>query len=277
METVYELGAKMIESLQKEKVVAGDIITIDKASGRVTKLGTSFGRTSEFDAMGPQTRFVQCPEGEVQKKKEVVHTLNLHEIDVVNSRSQGFLALFSGETGEIKEEIREQINKKVAEWREEGKADIVPGVLFIDEVHMLDIECFSYLNRALENENAPIIILATNRGITTIRGTNYKSPHGLPIDLLDRLMIIHTQAYSEKELMQILEIRCQEEDVEMGEDAMELLTEIGMSTSLRYAIQLITTSSLMAKRRNSQEVEVEDLKKVGHVHLGVLYVCGCEA
>lgn len=272
METVYELGAKMIESLQKEKVVAGDIITIDKASGRVTKLGTSFGRTSEFDAMGPQTRFVQCPEGEVQKKKEVVHTLNLHEIDVVNSRSQGFLALFSGETGEIKEEIREQINKKVAEWRQEGKADIVPGVLFIDEVHMLDIECFSYLNRALENENAPIIILATNRGITTIRGTNYKSPHGLPIDLLDRLIIIHTQEYSEKEMMQILEIRCQEEDVEMGEDAMELLTEIGMSTSLRYAIQLITTSSLLAKRRNAQEVEVEDLKKVHSLDSGILHV-----
>ncbi len=262
METVYELGAKMIESLQKEKIVAGDIITIDKASGRVTKLGTSFGRTSEYDAMGPQTRFVQCPEGEVQKKKEVVHTLNLHEIDVVNSRSQGFLALFSGETGEIKEEIREQINKKVAEWREEGKAEIVPGVLFIDEVHMLDIECFSFLNRALENENAPIIILATNRGITTIRGTNHKSPHGLPIDLLDRLIIIHTKEYTERELMQILEIRCQEEDVEMTEEAKELLTSIGVQTSLRYAIQLITTSALVAKRRKATEVDVEDIRKV---------------
>jgi RuvB-like protein 2 len=42
-----------------------------------------------------------------------------------------------------------QINAKVSEWREEGKAEIAPGVLFIDEVHMLDIECFSFLNRAL--------------------------------------------------------------------------------------------------------------------------------
>jgi RuvB-like protein 2 len=31
-------------------------------------------------------------------------------------------------------QVREQIDTKVAEWREEGKADIVPGVLFIDEV-----------------------------------------------------------------------------------------------------------------------------------------------
>ena len=52
----------------------------------------------------------------------------------------------------------------MAEWREEGKAEIVPGVLFIDEVHMLDIECFSYLNRALENDMAPVVIMATNRG-----------------------------------------------------------------------------------------------------------------
>jgi RuvB-like protein 2 len=29
---------------------------------------------------------------------------------------------------------------------------------------MLDIECFSFLNRALENEMAPVVIMATNRG-----------------------------------------------------------------------------------------------------------------
>ena len=45
----------------------------------------------------------------------------------------------------------------VSEWREEGKAEIAPGVLFIDEVHMLDIECFSFLNRALEDEMAPVV------------------------------------------------------------------------------------------------------------------------
>lgn len=60
--------------------------------------------------------------------------MSLHEIDVINSRQQGFLALFAGDTGEIKGEVREQIDLKVAEWREEGKATIVPGVLFIDEV-----------------------------------------------------------------------------------------------------------------------------------------------
>ena len=44
----------------------------------------------------------------------------------------------------------------------------VSGVLFIDEVHMLDIECFSFLNRLLENDMAPVLIMATNRGITRL-------------------------------------------------------------------------------------------------------------
>merc|ERR1711931_505764 len=196
METIYDLGAKMIDSVTTEKVQAGDVITIDKATGKISKLGRSFTRARDYDAMGPQTKFVQCPEGELQKRKEVVHTVTLHEIDVINSRTQGFLALFSGDTGEIKSEVREQINTKVAEWREEGKAEIVPGVLFIDEVHMLDIECFSFLNRAMESDLAPILIMATNRGITEIRGTAELSPHGIPIDLLDRLLIIQTKPYS---------------------------------------------------------------------------------
>lgn len=287
METIYDLGNKMIDSLNKEKVMAGDVIAIDKASGRISKLGRSYARARDYDAMGSdvrnefiyiyiyiyqrkrasinfymQTKFVQCPEGELQKRKEVVHTVSLHEIDVINSRTQGFLALFSGDTGEIKSEVRDQINTKVAEWREEGKAEIVPGVLFIDEVHMLDIECFSFLNRALEDDMAPVVIMASNRGITNIRGTKYKSPHGIPVDLLDRMLIISTNPYEEKEIKDILNIRCQEEDVEMTDDAKDVLTRIGTETSLRYSIHLITAANLVARKRKAPAVDVQDIKRV---------------
>merc|ERR1712190_547795 len=162
----------------------------------------------------------------------------------------------------IKSEVREQIDAKVAEWREEGKADIVPGVLFIDEVHMLDIECFSFLNRALEAESSPVVIMATNRGITNIRGTDYKSPHGIPLDLLDRMLIISTQPYSQREIRKILDIRAEEEDVEMTEEAKELLTKIGTESTLRYAIHLITVANLVAMKRKAQEVDVQDIRKV---------------
>ena len=86
METVYELGGKMIEALGKEKVQSGDVVALDKASGKVTKLGRSIGRSRDYDAVGPHTKFVKCPDGELQKRKEVVHCVTLHEIDVINSR-----------------------------------------------------------------------------------------------------------------------------------------------------------------------------------------------
>lgn len=261
METIYELGNKMIDGLTKEKVLAGDVISIDKASGKITKLGKSFTRARDYDAMGPETKFVQCPEGELQKRKEVVHTVSLHEIDVINSRQQGFLALFSGDTGEIRSEVRDQINTKVAEWKEEGKAEIVPGVLFIDEVHMLDIECFSFINRALEDDFAPIVVMATNRGISQTRGTSYKSPHGVPMDLLDRSIIIHTSSYSADEVRTILSIRANEEEVELTADALALLTKIGQETSLRYASNLISVSQQIASKRRSADVDLVDVKR----------------
>lgn len=52
METIYDLGTKMIEALSKEKVLAGDIIAIDKTSGKISKLGRSFARSRDYDAMG---------------------------------------------------------------------------------------------------------------------------------------------------------------------------------------------------------------------------------
>ncbi|CAK9161250.1 unnamed protein product [Ilex paraguariensis] len=204
---------------------------------------------------------MQCFNGILAKSKNISYLPPLLPAKS-GERTQGFLALFTGDTGEIRAEVREQIDTKVAEWREEGKAEIVPGVLFIDEVHMLDIECFSFLNRALENEMAPILVVATNRGITTIRGTNYKSPHGIPIDFLDRLLIISTQPYTEEDIRRILDIRCQEEDVEMSGDAKILLTRIGVDTSLRYAIHLITSAALACQKRKGKLVEMEDISRV---------------
>jgi RuvB-like protein 2 len=72
---------------------------------------------------------------------------------------------------------------------------------------MLDIECFSFLNRALENDLAPLVVMASNRGMSKIRGTQYKSPHGLPVDLLDRVLIVSTTKYEAEDIEQIIKIR----------------------------------------------------------------------
>ena len=40
----------------------------------------------------------------------------------------------------------------------------------------------------------------------------------------------------------------------MADDALTVLTRIGMETSLRYSIQLITLASLVARKRGAPEV-----------------------
>ena len=61
METIYDLGTKMIDALSKEKVLAGDVVMIDKASGRITKLGRSFARSRDYDAMGADVSLSLSP------------------------------------------------------------------------------------------------------------------------------------------------------------------------------------------------------------------------
>lgn len=98
----------------------------------------------------------------------------------------------------------------------------------------------------------PVLIMATNHGITWIRGTSYQSPHGIPIDLLEWLLIISNTPYSEKDTKHILCIWCEEEDVEMSEDAYMVLTHIGLEMSLCYAIWFITAASLVCWKHKAQ-------------------------
>merc|ERR1711977_688527 len=166
---------------------------IEANSGASRRVGRSDSYATEFDLEADE--YVPVPKGDVHKKKEVVQDVTLHDLDMANAKPQSGNDLMSvmgsimkPRKTEVTEKLRLEINKVVNRYIDQGIAELVPGVLFIDEVHMLDIECFTYLNRAMESTLSPIMVLATNRGICTIRGTSdVVSPHGIPKDLLDRL------------------------------------------------------------------------------------------
>ena len=156
------------------------------------RVGRSDAYASSYD-LEAET-YVPLPKGNVHKHKELVQDVTLGDIDAANARPQGGQDIMSvmgtlvksGRT-EVTEKLRREVNKIVQGYVEQGVAEVVPGVVFIDEVHMLDIECFTYLNALLESPMAPTVILATNRGQTLVRGTSdIVSPHGIPVDLLDR-------------------------------------------------------------------------------------------
>ncbi|AIF69808.1 TATA binding protein (TBP)-interacting protein (TIP49) [Palaeococcus pacificus DY20341] len=247
-----KVGREIAYQLLEGGIEEGDVIQIDAETGRVSKIGTVKEEEGLF-----LKRKVNLPSGPVLKIKEFTYTVTLHDLDVVNARSGGIFSLFFGGGMEINDDIRQRVDEAVKGWVEEGKAILVPGVLFIDECHMLDIEAFSFLARAMEGELAPILILATNRGRTRIRGTDIEAPHGIPIDMLDRLLIINTEPYKRDEVREIVKIRASEEGIEISEDAIEYLAELGEKTSLRYAVQLLAPASVLARGM----VEKEHIEK----------------
>lgn len=248
-----KLDPSIYEALQKEKVEVGDVIYIEANSGAVKRQGRSDAFATEFDLEAEE--YVPLPKGDVHKKKEVVQDVTLHDLDAANAKPQGgqdvlsmMGQLLKPKKTEITDKLRREINKVVDKYIDQGIAELVPGVLFIDEVHMLDIETFTYLHRALESAIAPIVIFATNRGRCLIRGTDdIYSPHGIPLDLLDRLLIIRTVPYGRDDMEQILKLRAQTEGLEIEEEALTALSEVGTKATLRFAVQLLTPAHLTAK------------------------------
>ena len=265
-----KLDPSIYDSLQKEKVMVGDVIYIESNSGAVKRQGRSDTYAAEFDLEAEE--YVPLPKGDVHKKKEVIQDVTLHDLDVANARPQGgqdvmsmMGQLLKPRKTEITDKLRKEINKVVNRYIDQGIAELVPGVLFVDEVHMLDIECFTYLHRALESALSPIVIFATNRGVCTVRGTNIQSSHGMPLDLLDRIIIIRTLPYSQDEMMKILTIRAQIEGIKLDETSMCTLAEIGVKTTLRYAVQLMTPASLLSRINGRECISKDDVEEINEL------------
>ncbi|KAF9888108.1 RuvB ATP-dependent DNA helicase pontin [Aspergillus nanangensis] len=247
------LDPSIYEAIQKERVTVGDVIYIEANTGACKRVGRSDAYATEFDLEAEE--YVPVPKGEVHKKKEIVQDVTLHDLDMANARPQGgqdvmsmMGQLMKPKKTEITDKLRQEINKVVNRYIDQGVAELVPGVLFIDEVHMLDIECFTYLNRALESTISPIVILASNRGHTVIRGTDdISAAHGVPSDLLARLLIIPTHPYSPDEIKTIIRLRAKTEGISITDPALDKVSEHGSKVSLRYALQLLTPASILAR------------------------------
>ena len=91
------------------------------------------------------------------------------------------------------------------------------------------------------------------------------APHGIPLDLLDRLVIIKTVPYSVIEVMQIIDIRSKTEGLVLDEDALGALGEIGKATSLRYVMQLLTPASILAKTNDRDTISKADIEEVDNL------------
>lgn len=258
--------------LIQQGIETGDIVQIDPEGGRIVKLGKSKKSVEEKKVDLSVAQLLDVPSGPVLKEKEFIYPVTLHALDMAAARRGGdiFSIFFGGrESKEIEPETRREVDEYIKTLVQEGRCELLPGVVFIDECSMLDVETFAFLNRALEQELAPIIIFATNRGFSTVRGTDMKAPHGMPLDLLDRLLIINTKPYIKEEIRKILEIRASAEKIPISQEALDYLTEIGAETSLRYAVQLMAPAYELAKDRKSEKIEKEHVSYVAKLFVDV--------
>jgi TBP-interacting protein len=269
-EATLTVPEEVTQQIVEMGIRKGDVIWIDAETGRVHRVG----RTKEIE--GAKTydievkKVIEIPKGPVKKEKEIVTVFSLHDLDVYFATQRSLVSFF-GLTfeREIPSEVRKEVDDRVKKWLEEKKAELVPGVLFIDDAHMMDIEAFSFLTRAMESEFAPIIILATNRGFARIRGTDLDSPHGMPLDLLDRLLIIPTRPYNSDEVREIIKIRAEEMEIELTNEALEKLVELGVKKSLRYAVQLMEPARILAENRGSSKIEARDVENASKLFIDV--------
>uniref|UniRef100_A0A7C4H4V9 DNA helicase n=1 Tax=Ignisphaera aggregans TaxID=334771 RepID=A0A7C4H4V9_9CREN len=271
-EKTIEVDQSIAMQLAQLGIRRGDLISIDSDTGEVFKLGRVKGieKARYFDVETYKV-YEDMPKGKIFKEKEIVRTITLHDIDeayLAQRRAVSIISLFAEEK-EIDPEIRKASDETARKLLSENKASLVPGVLFIDDVHMLDIEAFSFLSRVMESEFSPIIIMATNRGITKIRGTDIESPHGIPLDILDRLLIIPFRPYTENEVKEIIKIRASEEEVELTPEAIDYLVKIAGSRSLRYAVQLMHPAKIIAERKGRSEVRSEDIEEVTKLFIDI--------
>lgn len=133
------LDPSIYEAIQKERVRVGDVVYIEANTGAVKRVGRSDAFSTEFDLEAEE--YVPVPKGDVHKKKDIVQDVTLHDLDVANARPQGgqdvmsmMGQLMKPRKTEITEKLRGEINKVVNKYIDQGVAELIPGVLFIDEV-----------------------------------------------------------------------------------------------------------------------------------------------
>ena len=86
----------------------------------------------------------------MHKRKELMQDVTLNDFDAANARPQGgqdimsvMGSLVKSNRTEVTDKLWREVNKVVQGYVQQGVAEVVPGVVFIVEVHMLDIECFT--------------------------------------------------------------------------------------------------------------------------------------
>jgi len=225
IQSSYKIGPILVKKLIDKKIKVGDFITIDKVSGEIIKKEEKFFLTDEIET-------------EITKE----HNISLNELDFLNSYSNELSKFFLNKTKTNFAFIREKIDQLVLTWAKERKIKVSKGILCIDDVQLLSTDCFSFLIKILDGLLSPSLICVSNCIKNKIPGVEKFSQYGVPLDFLDRFLIIYTRPLEIFQLKEIISIRCLDGNVILEDNGYKLLVKIGLECGIRYALYILTMS-----------------------------------
>ncbi|KAK1348802.1 RuvB-like protein 1 [Hamiltosporidium tvaerminnensis] len=255
-----KLSPSLYETIEKQRISLGDIVYIESNSGIIKRLGKCETHKRNYDIEAEC--FIPLPKGEVLRRKEIIQEVTLHDLDISTSKPNGndvvsiLSQIFNPKKSEITEKLRNEVNLNVNRYLECGNADVIPGVLFIDEAHMMDLECFTFLHKAIESPFSPLIVFSSNKLKSKIRGSkNIENHFGMPKELLDRLVIIPLQKNTTEINKKILQIRINEECINVSSEALTFLSDIAESKGLRYVLCILPVLKVFKTKIERNHVE----------------------
>lgn len=251
----FKISTQLYEQINQQNIKKGDVVYIETSAGIIKKMGRGESHMNDYDL--ESEKYVPLPKGDIFRKKEVFQETTLHSLDLsfVRPTGQDVLSLVSQvintKRPEITERLRNEVDLMINNYIEVGKAEIVPGVLFIDDVSILDTECFTFLNKAIDSPNSPMVILASSK---------IKDSEGhfvIPQELLSRLMIIPIKQNTLETQEKIIQIRLSEEEIEVSKEGLDHLFEVCKSKSLSFCLSLIPL--LKTFGHEVKKVEIEEI------------------
>lgn len=228
MESEFTIGRKMVEEMLREKVAIGDVIRIVKETGKIRKLGKSFVKADDYDALGPDVRLISCPEGEIITTVDSDTYLSLHQLDTLNSN--GYANIFQPSMSTSN--VQKQVELKVQEWVEEGKATVIYDIMVIEDIDLLSSTCVLHLLSYIKNRNCPFM-MATLRNPRVLEDPLYKK-------LIDYFYLTKTEKLGKEEVVEVVRRCLKIEGVAIeDEDFYNEIGALGVQKGLKMIINIL--------------------------------------
>lgn len=245
-----QLSKELKDQMIFQNVKVGDVVHIDSSSGIFKRMGRGESYLNDYDLEAD--KYVPLPKGDIYRKKEVVFNTTLHDLDVssVNPTGQDVLSLVHQVVKNKKSEITEKLRQDIDGYVNNCNfAEVIYGVLLIEDANLLDIECFTYLNKIIDTGRGPTIILTSNN----IEESNDNLYFGIPRQFLQKCLIIPIN--KNKNEFEVIKRRLAKENLQISDNGLKALENLTLNFGITYTVNIIKMLKGLGESITEKDIE----------------------